>query len=80
MSRTLPPKVQAAKDQAHHVFDWAVPGRLDGERLTIAGSLDYQPPSSKAPTKILIVVIGLLVLLGGATVWLRQRRSRDAEA
>jgi hypothetical protein len=34
MSPTLPPKVQAAEDKPHHVFDWAVPARLDGRPLT----------------------------------------------
>jgi hypothetical protein len=77
MSRTLPPKVQAAKGQPHHVFDWAVPATLDGKRLTIAGSLDYQPPPNRIP-RPLIAVLGLIVLGGGAAVWLRRRRERRA--
>ena len=75
MSRTLPPKVRATKDKAQHVFDWTVPARLDGKRLTIAGSLDYEPPPSTIP-RPLIVLLGLLVVGGGAAVWLRRRRER----
>jgi hypothetical protein len=46
MSKTLPPKVEAAKDAPHHVFDWIVPARLDGRPLTISDTLDYQRPPS----------------------------------
>lgn len=73
MSRTLPPKVQAAKDTPHHVFDWTVPARLAGEQLTIAGSLDYEPPPNEI-SKPLILVLALLVVGGGAAFWLRRRR------
>jgi hypothetical protein len=75
MSRTLPPKVQAAKGEPHHVFDWAVPARFGGEPLTIAGSLDYKPPPNRIP-RSLIVVLGVIALGGGAAVWLRRRRER----
>lgn len=75
MSTTLPPTIQAAKDKPHHVFDWTVPARLDGKPLAIAGSLDYQPPPTKIP-RPLIAILGLLVVGGGATVWLRRRRER----
>ena len=79
MSRTLPPKVQAAKDKPHHVFDWTVPARLNGKPLAIAGTLDYQPPPNNIP-KPMIAVLVLLVVLGGAAIWLRRRRDRTAEA
>jgi hypothetical protein len=75
MSRTLPPKVQAAKDKPHHVFDWSVPARLDGQPLKIAGTLDYEPPPNKIP-KPLIALLVAIVLAGGAAVWLRVRRER----
>jgi hypothetical protein len=75
MSRTLPPKVQAAKDEPHHVFDWSVPARLDGQPLKIAGTLDYEPPPNKIP-KPLIALLVAIVLAGGAAVWLRVRRER----
>ena len=77
MSQTLPPKVRAAKDEAHHVFDWAVPAQLDGKPLAIAGTLDYQPPGSQAPkTLILVGILGLIVALGGVAMWLRYKRER----
>jgi hypothetical protein len=75
MSQTLPPKVQAAKNDPHHVFDWTVPARLDGKPLTIAGTLDYEPPPNTIP-KPLIVMLALVVVGGGAAVWLRRKRER----
>jgi hypothetical protein len=79
MSRTLPPKVQAAKDKPHHVFNWTVPARLEGKPLTIAGTLDYEPPPNKVP-KPLIALLVAIVVAGGAAVWLRVRRERRASA
>jgi hypothetical protein len=73
MSRTLPPKVRAAKDKRQHVFDWTVPAQLGGKPLTIVGSLDYEPPPDKLP-KPLIAILGALIVIGGAAVWLRRRR------
>jgi hypothetical protein len=75
MSKTLPPKVQAAKEKPHHVFDWTVPARLDRKPLTIAGSLDYKPPPNTVP-RPLIVLLVLVIVAGGAAVWLRLRRER----
>lgn len=74
MSRTLPPKVQAAKDKPHHVFDWTVPARLDGRPLVIAGTLDYEPPPGQKFPKILVVPLALLAIGGVAAIWLRRRR------
>lgn len=74
MSKTLPPKVQAAKNEPHHVFDWTIPARLDGRPLTIAGSLDYEPPSRGLP-KPLVGVLVLVLVGGAAAVWLRLRRT-----
>jgi hypothetical protein len=79
MSRTLPPKIQAAKDKAQHVFNWTVPATLGGKPLTIAGSLDYQPPPTKIP-RVMIVILVLLVLLGGTAVWLRRRRGESGSS
>jgi hypothetical protein len=77
MSRTLPPKVQAAKDKSHHVFDWTVPARLGGKPLTIVGSLDYKPPPNDVP-KPLIVLLGLVIAGGGVAVWVRRKRARES--
>jgi hypothetical protein len=75
MSRTLPPKVQAAKDEPHHVFDWSVPARIDGTPLEIAGTLDYEPPPNKIPRPLIALLVAIVVG-GGAAVWLRLRRER----
>ncbi len=75
MSKTLPPKVEAAKDKPRHVFNWTVPARLDGKRLTIAGTLDYQPSPNQIP-KPLIVLLVLVIFGGVAAVLLRLRRER----
>jgi hypothetical protein len=75
MSKSLPPKVRAAEDQPHHVFDWKVPATLDGEAIVITGSLDYDPPPEGRPTAL----IGALVVIsaaGVAAVLLRRRRER----
>jgi hypothetical protein len=78
MSKTLPPKVAAAKSESHHVFDWKVPGTLAGERLAIAGSLDYEPPPGGNPT--LLVGAAAVVLLGGTGVVVLRRRRLSARA
>ena len=76
MSPKLPAKVQAAQDGEHHIFDWTVPGTVDGEKLLIAGSLDYVPPKDSFPLGLLLAgAAASLVLLAGL-VWfgLRLRR------
>jgi hypothetical protein len=78
MSRILPPKVAAAKGEPHHVFDWKVPGTLDGKRFAIAGTLDYEPPPGGNPT--LLVGAAAVVLLGGAGVVVLRRRRLSARA
>jgi hypothetical protein len=77
MSRTLPPTIAAAKQEPHHVFDWKVPATLDGKPLTIAGSLDYEPPPAGKPTYLLGVLV-VVAVGGGAAVWLRRRRDRSS--
>ena len=76
MSKVLPPKVAAAKDAEHHIFDWMVPARVGGERLVISGSLNYVPPPDGRPT-ILIGALVVIVTGGAAAVFLRQRRERN---
>ena len=78
MSKTLPPTVADAKGESHHVFDWKVPGTLAGKRLTLAGSLDYEPPPGGNPT--LLVGAAAVVLLGGAGVVVLRRRRLSARA
>jgi hypothetical protein len=79
MSRTLPPTVQAAKDEPHHVFNWKVPAMLGGKPLAISGSLDYEPPQSAVP-KPLLALLAVVAVGGGAAVWFRQRRLKGEEA
>lgn len=78
MSKTLPPAVQAAEDEPHHVFDWTVPVRLDRQPLTIAGSLDYEPPPDDVP-KPLVALLGLIVVAAAVGAALRVRRARRNE-
>jgi hypothetical protein len=79
MSPTLPPRVAAAKDVEHHIFDWMVPGTVDGQRLTIDGSLDYVPPGDSFPVVVpLAIGAASVVLLAAAIGWLVLRRRRAA--
>jgi hypothetical protein len=78
MSSAYPPKVEAAKDRPHHIFDWAVPGAIDGKPLAINGSLDYTPLPGQRFPRLLIVPIVLVAVLGAALVVLRRRRERSS--
>ena len=61
MSPVDPPQVRRAKDQPHHVFDWAVPLRVEGQKLTLIGSLDYTPPPTSRFKPLLIAPLVALV-------------------
>jgi hypothetical protein len=74
MSPSYPPKVQAARKQPHHIFDWKVGGTYDGRPLTIRGSLDYAPPPGQSFPVILALPVALILALSGALVLLRRRR------
>jgi hypothetical protein len=74
MSTIDPPKVREAKGEPHHVFDWTVPGTIDGEELAIRGSLDYEPPPASSFDPILIAPVVALALAGGVIWWARRRR------
>ena len=65
MSTIDPPKVRAAPDEPHHVYDWKVPGTVGGEPLTIAGRLDYAPPPDDGFNPLLIAPVVALALAGG---------------
>jgi hypothetical protein len=77
MSRELPPKVEASKDQAQHVFDWKVPATLDGAPLVISGSLYYEPPPEGVSFALGAVLVAVVVLGGVAAVLLRRHRERS---
>ena len=80
MSPAYPSKIEAAKDVPHHVFDWKVPGTVDGAKLLIAGSLDYTPPKAGKSTYVLVSWIGAAAILAagaGAFMWFFARRRRS---
>ncbi len=77
MSATYPPKVAANKKIAHHIFDWTVPGTVNGAPLQIEGTLDYRPlPGQKFPF-LLVVPLALVAIGGGALVYWRNRRGPE---
>jgi hypothetical protein len=76
MSRELPPKVEATKNQAQHVFDWKVTATLDGEPLVISGSLDYEPPPEGRPI-LLGAILTALIVAGALAVLVRRLRERS---
>jgi hypothetical protein len=78
MSPTFPAKVEAAKNVEHHIFDWEVPGTVDGEKLVIAGSLDYVPPKDSFPVGVLLAVVAASALLFVGVLWWGLRRRRPA--
>ncbi len=83
MSPIGPPMVREDPDTAHHVFDWSVPGEVDGKAFTIAGSLDYAPPPGGPPWVYLAAAIGIvaaLALLAKVIVTRRRHRSSEHEA
>ena len=75
MSTIDPPKVREAKDEPHHVFDWTVPGGVDGQPLAIRGSLDYQPAPKSSFNPLLVAPPVALLLAAAVIWWLRRRRS-----
>jgi hypothetical protein len=79
MAETYPPVVARDPSMPHHVFDWKVPGTTDGAPLTVAGSLDYEPPPDESFPRILLVPLVLLIVLGVLLVVLRHRRASREE-
>jgi hypothetical protein len=77
MSPTYPPKVEAAKDVEHHIFDWEVPGTVDGEPLAIEGSLDYVPPEGGFPLGVLLAAGAASLALFAGVFWFGLRRRRS---
>ena len=70
-----PPAVKDDKTAPHHIFDWTVPGSLDGQRFQIHGRLDYKPPASQK-SRILLVAIPLALLSIGCVVLMIFTRAR----
>jgi hypothetical protein len=75
MSPKYPAKIEAAKDEPHHIFDWTVPGTIDNKPLAIHGSLDYKPLPGQHFPMILILPLALAAIGGGVLI-LRNRRRK----
>jgi hypothetical protein len=80
MSTIDPPRIRAEPDVAQHVFDWSVPGELDGERFAIRGTLDYEPPPSSRFSWIWAAPLALLAAAGAVLVAWRVRRGGGGSA
>jgi hypothetical protein len=74
MSPIDPPRVRAAPDRPHHVFDWQVPARIQGRKLTISGRLDYAPPEEERSLLPLIVGAALGVGVTAVAIAILVRR------
>jgi hypothetical protein len=79
MSRIDPPGVRRDPDRAQRVFDWRVPATVGGERLAIAGRLDYEPPPESRFSWALVAPVVAVALAGIAAWWLRRRREARTE-
>jgi hypothetical protein len=77
MSETYPPAVAADTSVAHHVFDWKVPGTVDGAPLEIAGTLDYEPLPGQSFPRVLLIPLAALLVLGVGLVVIRHRRTQS---
>jgi hypothetical protein len=74
MSPAGPPAVRAEPDKGRRVFDWKVPLRAGGERVTIAGTLDYVPTGGSS-WWIYPLAIGAAIPLGVAAAFALRKRS-----
>ena len=73
---TIPPRqVRDAPGEPHHVFNWHVPITVEGQPATIAGTLDYEPSSSRFHPVLIVPLVALV--LGSAGLWWARRRSSE---
>ncbi len=83
MSTVPPPSVLRSPDERHFVFDWTVPGTVDGSPLTISGTLEYVPAGAAAgssfPWSIVALVWTAVVALVVVGLLLIARRRLDEE-
>ena len=81
MSTVAPLEVQLDPQSAHHIFDWRIPFRVDGDPYRLIGRLDYVPvqvteQGSAFPTGFLAGVLGGALLLSAAGYFaIRSRRA-----
>ncbi len=80
MSTSPPPVVQADPDSSHRILDWQVPLEVNGEPVTVAGKLDYEPPSESMFSPILFVPLAVILLVGAAALWVQRRNERRNDA
>lgn len=73
MSPELPRQVRQDPGSTHHIFDWEVPLRVDGEEVVIRGTLYYLPSTSP----LWPIAVGLLAAIAAFVV---SRDGRDREA
>lgn len=79
MAETYPPAVARDTSSPHHVFDWKVPGTIDGAPLAVSGSLDYEPPPGQSFPVVLLIPLAALIVLGVVLVVFRHRRTGRVE-
>jgi hypothetical protein len=83
MSSVLPPRVLRNPDERHFVFDWVVPGSVDGAPLAISGKLEYVPAGagsgSSFPVGPVVLVVTAVVALLVIGLLLVARRRLDEE-
>jgi hypothetical protein len=76
MSRGTPPQVEDPSERTK-VFDYAVPVRVDGERVRIRGTLLWVGQEGGFPVAP-FAALGALVVAAGALFAVRRRRGRSA--
>jgi hypothetical protein len=79
MSPIAPSAVRKAPDQPHHLFDWRVPADVDGNRVNIAGSLDFAPPGENGLPIWVPAIAGIAALgaTAGAALLIARRRKKS---
>ena len=79
MSTSYPPVVVAEKSTSHRIFDWSVPGTLDGKPFAVQGHLDYVPLPGQRFPRWLVIPLVALVLLAVALPLVRRRSTHRAD-
>ena len=77
MSTSYPPVVAADRSSPHRIFDWIVPGTVDGRRLAVHGRLDYTPLPGQRFPRLLVVPLVALALVAVALPLIRRRRAQS---